>query len=57
MKELQPRTQGIFPTSWADDVIDDVTSEIAEDDWERGWRILLMLCCILLYAVSFCMLY
>ena len=38
MKELQPRTQGIFPTSQTDDVVDDVTAEIAEDDWERGWR-------------------
>ena len=26
-----------LPTSLAGDVSRDVTSEIAEDDWERGW--------------------
>ena len=31
------RPRRIFPTSLTGDVSRDVTSEIAEDDWERGW--------------------
>ena len=33
------RDRRIFPTSLTGDVSRDVTSEIAEDDWERGWWI------------------
>ena len=33
------RDRQIFPTSLTGDVSRDVASEIAEDDWERGWWI------------------
>ena len=33
------RDRRIFPTSLTGDVSRDVASEIAEDDWERGWWI------------------